>query len=159
QLAAAIHTFRSAFRDAPGSDGKTALDTDVISIKWAKRKVPVVVHASGPLGRRIAAEHGDAMLLRLGDADWNEIPLLIAETRRMHADGPRAGLPFDIWIFAPFTVGDVDRTSQLAGIVSARAATLKMEQCPPEISRLQQQYLEQYDYKYHASTKEPRNIE
>jgi len=159
QLAQAVHTYRSAFRDAPGPKSKTAPDTSVISIKWARREPPVVVHASGPLGRRVAAEHGDALLVRLGDADWSELPDLFAQTRQMHAEGPRAELPFKIWVFAPMALGEVDPASALAGIISARAKTLKPETCPAELVDAVRAYHEEYDYKYHASVAEPRNLE
>ncbi|MET0375293.1 MAG: LLM class flavin-dependent oxidoreductase [Rhizorhabdus sp.] len=159
QMAAAIHTFRSAFRDAPGEDGRTPFDTDGYSIKWAKRKVPVIVHASGPLGLKVAAMHGDGLLLRLGDTDWDQLPGRIAQVRQMHQEGPRAGMPFEVWMMVPMTVGEIDPTSSLAAVVSARANTLRVDQCPPELAHAHQQFLTRYDYKYHASTTEPRNLE
>jgi len=160
ELAAAIQLFRAAFRDAPGQDGTLPHDPDVISIKWAKRKVPVVVHASGPLGFAVAADHGDALLVRLGDADEAELPKILADVRARHADGPRAGLPFQVWVYAPTALGPeaADRTG-LLGVISARAMTLKTERCPPEYAAAHAEYTRAYDYKYHASTTEPRNVE
>ena len=159
EIAEAIRIFRSAFRLAPGAEGKEPHDESVIAIKYAKRKVPVIVHASGPLGFKVAAEHGDALLVRLGDRGNEELSKLFADVREMHENGPRAGLPFDIWIYAPQAIADTmeEGRAAVSGILSARAVTLKPELCPPEYAEAFQQYVAQYDYKYHASMTEPKN--
>jgi len=160
ELATAIQVFRSAFRDAPGDDGRLPLDSDVISIKWAQRKVPVVVHASGPLGLRVAAEHGDAVLMRLGDVERDDLATRIAEIRERHAAGSRAGLPFEVWLYAPTGLGETPaERAGLLGVISARGMSLDATRTSPEFRDAHLRYQEGYDYKHHASTDEPRNVE
>jgi 5,10-methylenetetrahydromethanopterin reductase len=159
ELAAAIALYRSAFRAAPGKHYGPAPDADVVSINWAKRQVPAIVHASGPLGMRVAAEWGDAVLLRLGDVGLEQLAERIAGIRALHAAGPRADAPFYVWIYSPAAVGDEVRRAKLAGIVAARSVTLKPEECPPDMLEALQRYAAGYDYKYHASTEDTRNID
>jgi 5,10-methylenetetrahydromethanopterin reductase len=155
ELAQALHTFRSAFRDAPGADGREPHDTSVISIRWAKRKVPITVHASGPLGFGVAAKWGDAVMVRLGDTDIDSQRRQIELVREEHEKGPRSGLPFDIWIYTPMAIADA---RSVFGVVSARAVTLKPQLCPPDLLEAHQKYVEGYDYKFHGSSAEPKNF-
>jgi alkanesulfonate monooxygenase SsuD/methylene tetrahydromethanopterin reductase-like flavin-dependent oxidoreductase (luciferase family) len=155
ELAQALRVFRSAYREAPGPAANDSLDESVISIKWAKRKVPIVVHASGPLGFQVAAEWGDAVMVRLGDTDIDTQSKQFEAVRAAHARGPRNGLPFDHWIYAPMAIGDA---ASILGVVSARAVTLKPELCPPELLEAHARYVAQYDYKFHGSVTEPKNF-
>jgi alkanesulfonate monooxygenase SsuD/methylene tetrahydromethanopterin reductase-like flavin-dependent oxidoreductase (luciferase family) len=155
ELAHAIGVFRSAFRGAPGPTGRELLDESVIEIKWAKRKVPVIVHASGPLGFELAAQRGDAVMLRLGDTDIDSQARQIADVRARHSQGLRAELPFAVWMYAPLTIANAN---SVIGTVSARAVTLKPQLCPPELLEAHRQYVAQYDYKFHGSTREPKNF-
>jgi 5,10-methylenetetrahydromethanopterin reductase len=155
ELAAALHRFRSAFRAAPGPTGRERFDESVIAIGWAKRKVPVIVHASGPMGFKVAANAGDAVMVRLGDTDIDSQAKQFALVRDEHARGDRSGLPFAVWMYAPLAIGD---PAAVLGVVSARAVTLKPELCPPELLDAHRQYVAQYDYKFHGSIKEPKNF-
>jgi 5,10-methylenetetrahydromethanopterin reductase len=156
ELEDALHRFRSAFRAAPGPSGRESFDESVISIGWAKRKVPVIVHASGPMGFRVAANAGDGVMVRLGDTDIDSQAKQFAFVRGEHARGARAGLPFEVWMYAPMAIGDTDA---IVGVVSARAVTLKPDLCPPELLDAHREYVAQYDYKFHASIKEPKNFQ
>jgi 5,10-methylenetetrahydromethanopterin reductase len=159
ELAAALGVFRSAFRAAPGPHFGPAPDEEIVSIGWARRQVPVAVHASGPLGMTVAAHWGDAVLLRLGDVGLEHLAARIADIRTLHGEGPRAGAPFDVWVYAPAAIGDERRRARLSGIVSARAVTLKPEECPPDMLDAHQRYVAGYDYRFHASTIEPHNVD
>jgi alkanesulfonate monooxygenase SsuD/methylene tetrahydromethanopterin reductase-like flavin-dependent oxidoreductase (luciferase family) len=160
ELATAIQVFRSTYRDAPGADGRLPLDQDVISITWATRKVPVIVHASGPLGLKVAAEHGDGVLLRLGDVDGDELAERIAGIREAQAAGPRAGLPFEVWLYSPTGLGEKPEDhAGLLGVISARAMSLDPARTTPQFREAHLRYRESYDYAYHASVTEPRNVD
>ncbi len=162
QLADALLSIRSAFRDAPGlvlSDED--FDRSVAPIAWASRKVPLIVHAAGPRAFEVATSLGDAVLLRFGDIETERLPARLIELRATRERGARAGLPFEIWLYAPLFVhpdAGVARAS-LGGIVSARAVTMKRAEIPPEYLEAFDQYLAGYQYRYHTSLTEPYNLE
>jgi hypothetical protein len=58
-------------------------------------------------------------------------------------------------MYAPLAIAN---TNSVIGTVSARAVTLKPELCPPELLEAHRQYVGQYDYKFHGSTREPKNF-
>jgi len=156
ELAAALRTIRSCLGDASAYEGEEA-PTDIITIGWARRRPPLIVHASGPLGFGVAAEQGDGLLIRLGDVALEALPALIEGVRarrRQSAD------PLPVWAYAPASVGSREENwGALSGIVSARSVTLKPEQCPPDLLPALERYQAGYDYRFHASTADSRNAD
>jgi 5,10-methylenetetrahydromethanopterin reductase len=131
-----------------------------IPFRWTRPDIPVAVHAGGPLTRRVAVRVADAVLLREGDVSDEEFAKNITEMNELRRSS-HPEWPLEFWAYGPGLITETPdeiRTS-LAGVVSARARTAKLESVPDELREPFAKYISSYDYAFHGSAHEPRNFE
>jgi 5,10-methylenetetrahydromethanopterin reductase len=124
ELRSAVEMMRAAFRQsldiaAGQQPGQTVL------LSWARRAVPIIVSASGPMATRVAAEAGDGIIMQ-GDLSTDVIRDRVAKIRAMREAGPLRDEPFQIWLYAPGFIADdiAEGRAAVGGVVSAMAVSI-----------------------------------
>ena len=158
---AELADYVSAIRAAHGSTDPGGGGLGASRLSWDAPTVPLMIHASRPKSIEVAIRLGDGVILRYGDVGTDALRERLALIRRSVGQTRDNHRSFRIWLFSPGAVADTaaDATSQVEATVSARAVTVKDDECPPDLRPALAQYRERYSYRHHASTREPVNAE
>jgi 5,10-methylenetetrahydromethanopterin reductase len=156
-----LRTYVRALRRLHGREVEETTTPDgppVPPLTWHTGSPPLIVHSNGPRTTAVATGLGDGILLRLGDTAPGELAARIADIRNLVATNGHDPAAFRVWLYTPGRVTqDAGGGVALAGLVSARAVTLKDTACPADLLEPLRRYRSGYDYTRHASTTDPAN--
>jgi len=156
---AAVDRINRALEGAAPADGRS------VDLKWAKRRIPVLVAAAGPKSMTVAAFAADGAIIDVG-ADAAIVSERVRFLRERRQAGPRAGDPFSIWIYTKgFVAATVAEAREpIAQIVAAAGNdafrySIESKQVPAELVEPLREFHRRYSFASHASVTSRVNVE
>jgi 5,10-methylenetetrahydromethanopterin reductase len=143
---------RSALQVIDHVLGRPRADLGAIApLSWTKRRIPVLVHSSGPRTLAVAVEAADGVIIRWGDTDPLLLDEHLARIRQLRARSPRAAEPFQVWAVVSVCVARSVETARETMDVAHRARSLPPREWPAELADRFREFHARYRFEHHAS--------
>jgi 5,10-methylenetetrahydromethanopterin reductase len=123
----------------------------IAPLTWTKRRVPVLVHSSGPRTLAVAVEAADGVIIRWGDSDPRRLDEHLARIRQLRARSPRAAEPFQVWAVVSVCVTRSVEAARETMDVAHRARSLPSREWPAELADRFREFHARYRFDHHAS--------
>ena len=128
-----------------------AIDAAFAAAPWVERRVPILVHVGGPQTIAVAVELADGIVFRWGDHAPATLGAHLADIRRAHASGPRAGDRFHIWTIVSTCVTSDVAAARREIDLAHRARSLPLAEWPQHLLAAARAYRHAYRFEHHAS--------